>query len=107
MLKFGDSDEKIMTDLRSDFKFRVFEKIIRQFFTESLEAVLLKRKDMEDGAKPLSTIGDIAKRFKVSKATIHNWIRRGVIKGIKVGKNRYFTEDEIKGIFYFLKNDVY
>jgi len=49
------------------------------------------------------TIGDIAKRFKVSKATVHNWMARGIIKGVKVGKNRYFTEDEIQSIFYFLK----
>jgi hypothetical protein len=41
MLKFGDSDDKIMADLRSDYKFRLFEKMMRQYFTESLEAVLL------------------------------------------------------------------
>ena len=103
MFKFGDSDEKIMADLRSDFKFRVFEKMIRQFFTESLEAVLLKQQYLRDGSKNLLTISDIAKRFKVSKATIHNWLNRGIINGIKVGKNRYFTEDEIQNIFYFLK----
>ncbi len=103
MFKFGDSDEKIIAELRTDFKFRVFEKMIRQFFTESLEAVLLKQEYIRDGSKTLSTIGDVAKRFKVSKATVHNWLHRGIIKGIKVGKNRYFTEDEIQNIFYFLK----
>ena len=103
MFIFGDSDEKVMADLRSDFKFRVFEKMIRQFFTESLEAVLLKQQYLRDGSKNLLTINDIAKRFKVSKATIHNWLNRGIIKGIKVGKNRYFTEDEIQNIFFFLK----
>lgn len=103
MFKFGDSDEKIMADLRSDYKFRVFEKMIRQFFTESLEAVLLKQEYLRDGSKSLSTLSDVAKRFKVSKATVHNWMGRGIIKGVKVGKNRYFTEDEIQSIFYFLR----
>lgn len=103
MFKFGDSDDKVMADLRSDFKFRVFEKLIRQFFTESLEAVLLKQEYVRDGSKTLSTIGDISKRFKVSKATVHNWLNRGIVKGVKVGKNRYFTEEEIQSIFYFLK----
>jgi len=103
MFKFGDSDEKVMGDLRSDFKFRVFEKMIRQFFTESLEAVLLKQDYVRDGSRTLSTIGDIAKRFKVSKAMVHNWMAQAIIKGVKVGKNRYFTEDEIQSIFYFLK----
>jgi excisionase family DNA binding protein len=100
---FDDNEEKIMNELRMDFKFRMTEKAIKQFFTESLEAVLLKKKDIEDGARSLSTIADIAKRFKVSKTTVHNWIRRGIIRGIRVGKNRYFTEDEIRSIFYFLK----
>ena len=103
MFKFGDSDEKVLADLRSDFKFRIFEKMIRQFFTESLEVVLLKQEYIKNGSKTLSTIGDIATRFQVSKQTIHNWLGRGIIKGVKVGKNRYFTEDEIQSIFYFLK----
>jgi excisionase family DNA binding protein len=101
--KFYDKDEKALEDLRADFKFRLLEKIIKQFFTESLEAVLLKKKDIEDGARSLSTIADIAKRFKVSKATVHNWMQKGTIRGVKVGKNRYFTEDEIRAIFYYLK----
>jgi hypothetical protein len=100
---FNDKDEKIFDELRKDFKFRMMEKAIKQFFTESLEAVLLKQQDTKDGAKSLSTIPDIAKRFKVSKATVHNWINRGIVRGVKVGKNRYFTEEEIRGIFCFLK----
>ena len=90
MFKFGDSDEKVLADLRSDFKFRVFEKLIRQFFTERLESVLLKQEYVRDGSKTLSTISDIAKRFKVSKATVHNWLGRGIIKGVKVGKQVFY-----------------
>ena len=79
------------------------EQIMKQFFTESLEAVLLKLKFQSDETKPLLTIGELAVRFKVSKATIHNWMAKGIVKGVKVGKNRYFTENEIGGILHFLK----
>ncbi|WP_426672050.1 helix-turn-helix domain-containing protein [Mucilaginibacter sp. McL0603] len=42
------------------------------------------------------TIADIAVTFKVTKTTVQNWIMRGTITGRKVGKNRYFTYDEVK-----------
>ncbi|MGN6638406.1 MAG: helix-turn-helix domain-containing protein [Mucilaginibacter sp.] len=43
------------------------------------------------------TIQDICDRFSVCKGTVHNWKNRGLIVGKKVGKNRYFTEDEVRG----------
>jgi len=102
----SDNDEEILRELKTDFRFRMMEKIIKQFFTESLEAVLLKQKDLAEGAKTLSTIADIAIRFKVSKATVHNWLNRGLISGVKVGKNRYFTEEEIRKVIYYVRKDV-
>ena len=95
-------DEQIIRELRMDFKLKWMEQIMKQFFTESMERLLLKLKYQANETKPLLTIPDIAKRFKVSKATIHNWINRGIIKGVKAGKNRYFTDDELAGILYFL-----
>jgi hypothetical protein len=96
-------DEQIIRELRMDFKLKWMEQIMKQFFTESIESFLVRLKYQEKETKPLSTIEDVAIRFKVSKATIHNWMNRGIIKGVKVGKNRYFTEVEIGGILYSLK----
>jgi len=96
-------DEHIIRELRMDIKLKWMEQIMKQFFMESMEMLLLKLKCQADETKPLLTITDLAMRFKVSKATIHNWINRGIIEGVKVGKNRYFTEDELAGILYFLK----
>jgi excisionase family DNA binding protein len=98
-------DEQIIRELRMDFKFKWMEQIMKQFFMESLETFQLRLKYQSDETKPLLTIADIAKKFKVSKATIHNWLNRGIIQGVKVGKNRYFTEDEIADILHFLKSD--
>jgi len=57
----------------------------------------------------LYKIGQIASRLGVSKATIHNWLKRGLITGHKFGKNRYFTEQEILEAFksYGWKNRLY
>ena len=95
-------DEQIIRELRLDFKFKWMEQIMKQFFTESLETFQLRLKYQSYEAQPLLTIADVARRFKVSKATIHNWLNRGIIKGVKVGKNRYFTEDEIQNVIRFL-----
>jgi hypothetical protein len=73
MFKFGDSDEKVMADLRSDFKFRIFERMIRQFFTESLEAVLLKQEFVDDNSKTLSTNGAILKRPNIPPYLVFFW----------------------------------
>jgi hypothetical protein len=96
-------DEHIIRELRIDFKLKWMEEVMKQFFTESMEMLLLKLKCQADETKPLLTISDIATRFKVTKATVHNWKNQGIIKGVKVGKNRYFTEDELAGILYFLR----
>jgi len=45
---------------------------------------------------PLLSIQEVAVRFKVTKATIHNWIKRGIITGKKMGKGRYFDEKEVR-----------
>lgn len=45
--------------------------------------------------KPLS-IQQVADRYKVSKATIHNWMEKKTIKGFKMGKGRFFHIDELE-----------
>ena len=92
----SNSDGAIIRDLRGDYKFRWLEQIMKDYFKESLEELLTELKEREQEKTPLLTIDDIAKRFKVTKATIHNWINRKIIVGNKVGKNRYFTEDEVR-----------
>jgi len=89
-------DGSIIRELRGEYKFRWLEQIMKEYFKEALEGLLTELKEREQEKSPLLTIDDIAKRFKVTKATIHNWINRQIIVGNKVGKNRYFTEDEVR-----------
>lgn len=59
--------------------------------------------------KPLC-IQQVAERYGVSKATIHNWMKQGIIEGFKQGKGRYFylheLDQRLKRYKYFdmLKN---
>jgi DNA invertase Pin-like site-specific DNA recombinase len=75
-------------NLKMKYLKEVFEPIIRELFKE------IRAEENKD--KPLLTIADIATKFKVTKATVHNWKNRGLSEGVKVGKNRYFTEEEVK-----------
>lgn len=92
---FDSNEEQIVRQLRVDYKIKWLEKIIKDFFKESLAEFVIEQKQIEDLKNPLLNIEDIAKRFKVCKATIHNWLNQGIITGKKVGKNRYFTEEEV------------
>lgn len=92
---FSENEEQIIRDLRLDYKIKWLEGIFKGFITEAFKEHRNELKRLEVLKSPLLTIDDIAKRFKVCKATIHNWIKRGIITGVKVGKNRYFTEEEV------------
>ena len=87
---------EIIKELKADVKFRYLEQILKDYFKEALEELLRDQKHREEESQPLMTIEDIARRFKVTKATVHNWRHKGSIVGQKFGKNRYFTEDEVK-----------
>jgi hypothetical protein len=93
---FSENEEKIIRDLRIDYKIKWLEKIFKDFVKEALAEHRNEQKQLEELKNPLMTISDVVKRFKICKATLHNWIKRGTITGNKVGKNRYFTEDEVR-----------
>jgi HTH domain len=93
---FSNEDEQKIRDLRLDYKIKWLEKIFKDFVKEALTEHRDELKKLNDEKSPLLTIEDIAKRFKVTKATIHNWINRSWLTGNKVGKNRYFTEEEAR-----------
>ena len=75
-------------DMQLEYLEEVFESLI--------ERVIVKLQNRDNEKKPLLTIDDIARKFKVTKATIHNWKNKGSLVGQKFGKNRYFTEVEVE-----------
>ena len=81
-----------LLDIKIEYLVEILEPIIEKQFNKLLEA----KRESEEQQKPLLTISDIALKFGVTKATVHNWRKRGSIVGQKFGKNRYFTEDEVR-----------
>ncbi len=65
---------------------------IEQLFQQALE----KFEEQKSAERPPLSIQDLATKFQVSKATVHNWINRGIITGKKLGKGRFFDEMEVK-----------
>lgn len=83
-------------DLNIDLKMEYLGQIVEHLIEEKLTMVFEKMEKAKKEAEPLLTITDIAQKFKVTKATVHNWMNRGSIEGRKFGKNRYFTEEEVR-----------
>ncbi|WP_428331637.1 helix-turn-helix domain-containing protein [Mucilaginibacter sp.] len=73
-------------------KFSDLRNLIREEFKKLLDSLDEKK---ETAPKPLS-IQQLADRYEVSKATVHNWMKQDIIKGFKMGKGRFFHLDEIE-----------
>lgn len=44
---------------------------------------------------PLVTVPEASRRLRVSQSTIRHWLRRGVLKGVKVGKLHRIPRNEV------------
>jgi hypothetical protein len=75
----------------TEVAFEDLRKLIREEFTKAIQEL----KDLKQHAKPLD-IGQVAERYAVSKATIHNWIKQGIVTGFKQGKGRFFHMEELE-----------
>ena len=53
-------------------------------------------KKLDEKTQPPLSIGQVALRYGVVKATVHNWINDGIITGFKIGKGRFFDLSEIE-----------
>jgi DNA invertase Pin-like site-specific DNA recombinase len=85
--------EKIKnSDIKMEYLELMLEPVIEKIFNKLLDDI----NKIGEEKQPLLTIDDIARRFKVTKATVHNWKNKGSIVGQKFGKNRYFTENEVR-----------
>lgn len=48
-----------------------------------------------DYKEPLYTIGIVARKLKVSLATLRIWEKKGLIKPARLGKNRFYSQWDI------------
>jgi len=71
---------------------------LRMLLKESLEEFFKKKQEEQISptmSSKLFTISEICEMFKITPATVHNWKKRGWLIGSRLGKNRYFTREEI------------
>ena len=94
--EFDTPDKFKIGQTKITIEIKYLERIMKDWFIEMLDAREPKQRPPDPFGKPLLTISDIANKFSVSKTTVHNWRRRKIIIGRTVGKNRYFTEDEVQ-----------
>ena len=73
--------------------------------TEIIEAAFKKVFESQTGKNPKSeeenkllTTHDVIKIFNVSRVTIHNWKKSGVLPSFKMGNRVYFNEHEVRRI---------
>lgn len=85
---FRNPDDRIIVHLSE------LRELIQEEFAKAIEKVTNKN----TGPKPLS-IADVTERYSVSKATVHNWIKTGKIKGFKMGKGRFFHLEELENCY--------
>lgn len=85
-------------DLRVVFCYEDLKKLIQEqvaLFRKELTIYMGEdNKEKHLDTKPLN-IQQVADRYGVSKATVHNWMKQEIIKGFKQGKGRYFYLHEL------------
>ena len=79
-------------------------------FSEVAELFVKKREIEENWSEKPMTIKEVADRYGVSRQTVNEWMKKGLITGFKQGKGRYFYRHELdKGLrnykqFQMLRN---
>lgn len=70
--------------------------VLRELIRGENQKLINELNKIEEKTQPPLSIGQVAKRYGKSKATVHNWINRKLITGFKMGKGRYFDVSEIE-----------
>jgi hypothetical protein len=55
----------------------------------------------------LLTLGQAAKRMRVSRMTAHNWDKRGLMPVVKIGGMRFFIADKLPNVVPVTQSRVF
>ena len=73
-----------------------------QLIGNKFQEIIQKEKKEEENSKQttspnsdLLTMPEVIELLKVSKVTIHNWKKKGIIKSHKIGRKLFFKKTEI------------
>ncbi|HTE01714.1 MAG TPA: helix-turn-helix domain-containing protein [Mucilaginibacter sp.] len=73
---------------------KFFQILVEEAVAQALSGFIAKLNAAKAESK-LYSIKEICENFRVTPATVHNWRKKGWLVGSRMGKNRYFTRDEI------------
>lgn len=80
-----------------DIRIETLRQMLREELIKILDEKEKKEKENDEKqTKPPLSIPQLADRYGVSKATVHNWRKKGLVTGFKVGKGRFFHVDEVE-----------
>jgi DNA-binding MurR/RpiR family transcriptional regulator len=85
-------------DERLVVNFEDLKRLIRDEISQFREELRLVADEFKRGQHldvKLLNITDVAARYRVSKATVHTWMKKGLIGGFKQGKGRFFYQHEL------------
>lgn len=69
---------------------------LREMLREEFRHIIKEMKEADNLKLPPLSIQQLADRYEVSKATVHNWRKQKLIEGFKIGKGRFFHIDEVE-----------
>ncbi|ASE62579.1 DNA-binding protein [Chryseobacterium indologenes] len=74
------------------------DNLISEIVSKVKESLLtdLEKAFKENEPKRYLSADDICERFGVTKPTIHEWRKRGILKSYKLGSRVYYRLDEIE-----------
>lgn len=79
---------------RTTTEARILKMLIKEAVNESLRGYVAQVNEANNELS-LNTIGEICEMFRITPATVHNWKKRGWLVGKRLGKNRYFSRQEV------------
>ncbi|GAC1562719.1 MAG: hypothetical protein NVS3B13_36060 [Mucilaginibacter sp.] len=87
------SNDEMLIIYKGDLRELIQEEVNQ--FRKELRMLMDEVKRGQNLDTRLLSITDVAKRYDVSKATVHNWIKKKLITGFKRGKGRFFYLHEL------------
>ena len=79
-----------------DFPIDDLMNLIDKAVTKALNEFLVKQKTTGCDPDKLYRICDVMKKFDVSRVTIYQWEKKGLLKSVRIGNLKRFKESDIQ-----------
>ena len=78
---------------------------LKDIFKETFQEIISNKQTKKSNNTDLLDSQEVASIFKVSKGTINNWRKKGILKSYSIGRRRRFKQDEVyEALEQFMSN---